>query len=285
MIEHALRALRVVSSPSPLICATRCCSPNRLQQDLNGCLLRLWRTDSTPRERQPIVGEQDGNCLRKVSKHRHREQYGPSIMRPIDLFHKSQNAPERSVWGSLVIFQVWYLFYLYNCHAIWIISIIYARPRGWVFYINYHVTTKLNILFDNRGIKKSFEFNNYITTWNQWFWDFAGADGLMKCCCSLSVEADTVIIGDGVQRPVFAVNGSVPGPTIVVHEGQEVRVSEQTLIARFMGPTWDPPGSCRPQIGPMLAPWSLLSGDALLANFIIFHFTEVKNPCWSLLWH
>ena len=30
-------------------------------------------------------------------------------------------------------------------------------------------------------------------------------------------------------------------------------------IARFM-PTWDPPGSCRPQMGPMLAPWTLLSG-------------------------
>ena len=27
-----------------------------------------------------------------------------------------------------------------------------------------------------------------------------------------------------------------------------------------MGPTWGPPGSCRPQIGPMLAPWTLLSG-------------------------
>ena len=26
-----------------------------------------------------------------------------------------------------------------------------------------------------------------------------------------------------------------------------------------MGPTWGPPGSCRPQMGPMLAPWILLS--------------------------
>ena len=26
-----------------------------------------------------------------------------------------------------------------------------------------------------------------------------------------------------------------------------------------MGPTWGPPGSCRPQMGPMLAPWTLLS--------------------------
>ena len=25
-------------------------------------------------------------------------------------------------------------------------------------------------------------------------------------------------------------------------------------IARFMGPTWGPPGSCQPQVGPMIAP-------------------------------
>ena len=33
-----------------------------------------------------------------------------------------------------------------------------------------------------------------------------------------------------------------------------------TQIARFMGATWGPHGSCRPQMGPMLAPWTLLSG-------------------------
>ena len=31
-------------------------------------------------------------------------------------------------------------------------------------------------------------------------------------------------------------------------------------IAKYMGPTWDPPGSCRPQMGPKLAPWTLLWG-------------------------
>ena len=31
-------------------------------------------------------------------------------------------------------------------------------------------------------------------------------------------------------------------------------------IARFMGPTGGPPGSCRPQMGPMMTPWILLSG-------------------------
>ena len=34
-----------------------------------------------------------------------------------------------------------------------------------------------------------------------------------------------------------------------------------TLIARFMGPTWDPSGADRTQMGPMLAPWTLLSGE------------------------
>ena len=30
--------------------------------------------------------------------------------------------------------------------------------------------------------------------------------------------------------------------------------------AKFMGPTWGPPGSCQPQVGRMLAPWTFLSG-------------------------
>ena len=33
-----------------------------------------------------------------------------------------------------------------------------------------------------------------------------------------------------------------------------------TQITKFMGPTRGPPWSCRPQMGPMLAPWTLLSG-------------------------
>ena len=34
----------------------------------------------------------------------------------------------------------------------------------------------------------------------------------------------------------------------------------QSQIAKFMVPTWGPPGSCRPKMGPMLASWTLLSG-------------------------
>ena len=36
--------------------------------------------------------------------------------------------------------------------------------------------------------------------------------------------------------------------------------SADTQITRFTWPTWGPPGSCRPQVGPKLAPWTLLSG-------------------------
>ena len=36
--------------------------------------------------------------------------------------------------------------------------------------------------------------------------------------------------------------------------------SIKSVIARFMGPTWGPSGADRTQVGPMLAPWTLLSG-------------------------
>ena len=43
------------------------------------------------------------------------------------------------------------------------------------------------------------------------------------------------------------------------------------LIARFMGPTWGPSGADRTQVGPMLAPWTLLSvlllSEPLITNF------------------
>ena len=41
---------------------------------------------------------------------------------------------------------------------------------------------------------------------------------------------------------------------------------------KFMGPAWGPPGSCRSQMGPMLAPWTLLSGT-------------LHNPCMMLYVH
>ena len=42
----------------------------------------------------------------------------------------------------------------------------------------------------------------------------------------------------------------IPDPTILV----------PSQIARFMGPTFGPSGADRTQVGPMMAPWTLLSG-------------------------
>ena len=69
-----------------------------------------------------------------------------------------------------------------------------------------------------------------------------------------------------------------------------VHVSSQ--IARFMGPTWGPPGSCRPQMGPMLAPWTLLSGmttkvncDIItsVAHQIITSLPDHKQTEWDMV--
>ena len=39
-------------------------------------------------------------------------------------------------------------------------------------------------------------------------------------------------------------------------------IFKSTLLAKFMGPRWVPYGADRTQVGPMLAPWNLLSGNA-----------------------
>ena len=36
-------------------------------------------------------------------------------------------------------------------------------------------------------------------------------------------------------------------------------VFKSSQIAKFIGPTWGPPGPCRPHMGPMLSSWTLLS--------------------------
>ena len=82
-----------------------------------------------------------------------------------------------------------------------------------------------------------------------------------------------------------------------------------TQIARFMWPTWGPPGSCRPQMGPMLAPWTLLlwhaPSDRAECNKLGISYgfsssvtsarsTPLKQPhpplycenlCWGIIWY
>ena len=50
-----------------------------------------------------------------------------------------------------------------------------------------------------------------------------------------------------------------------------------TQKARFTWPPWSPPGSCRPQVGPVLAPWTLLSG-----KFVSDVQTYSHVQCYSI---
>ena len=51
-----------------------------------------------------------------------------------------------------------------------------------------------------------------------------------------------------------------------------------SLIARWMGPTWGPSGADRTQVGPMLAPWTLLSGLFLqLSIYIKYMYFRPRN--------
>ena len=57
---------------------------------------------------------------------------------------------------------------------------------------------------------------------------------------------------------------------------EQVDISSMApLIAKFMGPTWDPSGADRTQVGPTLAPWTLLSGT--LTGPIKQHFSLWRN--------
>ena len=51
-------------------------------------------------------------------------------------------------------------------------------------------------------------------------------------------------------------------------------------IAKFMGPTWGLPGSCRPQMGPMLTPWALLLGCISMAELRLVHWYVIT---WVVL--
>ena len=52
--------------------------------------------------------------------------------------------------------------------------------------------------------------------------------------------------------------------------------TNSSQIAKFMGPIWGPPGSCWPQMGPMLAPWTLLSGMITISILPWIWSTEHK---------
>ena len=79
------------------------------------------------------------------------------------------------------------------------------------------------------------------------------------------------IIGHKYHMPLYIVSDHATLKYRHRHGGVAIKIdgppvcfdnlkSKPSQIAKFMEPTWGPPGSCRPQMGPMMAPWTLLSG-------------------------
>ena len=62
------------------------------------------------------------------------------------------------------------------------------------------------------------------------------------------------------QLHIIGVNITQKSTKEIMTQPLKNKTDKHTLIARFMGPTWGPSGADRTQVGPMLAPWTLLSG-------------------------
>ena len=59
-----------------------------------------------------------------------------------------------------------------------------------------------------------------------------------------------------------------------IHTLFSICATLDTPIARFLGPTWGLSGADRPQVGPMLASWTLLSGISFIIVWLHWHNTH-----------
>ena len=82
-----------------------------------------------------------------------------------------------------------------------------------------------------------------------------------------------------IDRAHNMVNQNVMITQGLAHPFQASRAS---LIASFMGPTWGPSGADRTQLGPMLAPWTLLSGMTNNSNLHNVGLFRLNNWMLSL---
>ena len=80
-----------------------------------------------------------------------------------------------------------------------------------------------------------------------------------------------------VQQLFLAYNKKKDPRNLSFVRGSSVPTQMLPQIARIVGPTWGPPGSCRPQMGPMLAPRTLLSKPLWCGE--CFH---VMTPSWNV---
>ena len=94
----------------------------------------------------------------------------------------------------------------------------------------------------------------------------------------------TIIIGIHVMERLPFYIWSAP---LILFQYKEHFYISITKIpdSKFMRPAWGPPGTCRPQMGPMLAPWTLLSGIRWLWDVLFSYNRNCAGKMVSWYWN
>ena len=104
---------------------------------------------------------------------------------------------------------------------------------------------------------------------------------------------------DGFTTVTFTIEIHIRGKNLYIETGPCSLNTHPTLLtlysyiymfvvrntSKIMGSTWGPPGSCRPRVGPMLAPWILLSVYPFCQGSLsplICHATGPKSIVFSV---
>ena len=70
----------------------------------------------------------------------------------------------------------------------------------------------------------------------------------------------------------FALKGTEYRLCLCPEQSLKFQTANRSQIAKFMGPTWGPPGCCRPQMGPMLSCIPLYQFEFKAAFYIFLFF-------------
>ena len=112
------------------------------------------------------------------------------------------------------------------------------------FPIQRPVTRSFGVFFDPRLNKRLSK--------QPWGWWFETPSWSLWRQCNVSRDPHELRPQHVFRDYIFNISATSPRSQKVI-----------SLIRRFMGPTWGPSGSTRTQVGPMLAPWTLLPGYLL----------------------
>ena len=145
-----------------------------------------------------------------------------------------------------------------------IVSIWWSRRRKNYLYIDALLYT-FSGAFGNHHCRDCFERGVFLILNNNWVYVTWG-------------NASQCVIQFLWLRPVTHHGFGLRHTTFIWWSLTEIQWRNiKAQISKFMGPTWGPPGSCRPQMGPMLAPWILLSGEST-PDLIILITIPMASP-------